>query len=147
MKLHPPIVLYIMRTLVDGFHKIVRHHHWIQKPSIVLALLLIVLSFLAMVQQQRGCNLIVFNSLSDPSAHITTPTRSNRTPISTYIQDTQRSSFQLYSRLHTNNNWMFIFYCCHNCNHSTYIFNTSSIDLSILQLKKVKYMDRIHFKC
>ena len=44
------IVLYVMRTLVDSFHKIVRHHRWIQRPSIILALLLIVLAFLTMVQ-------------------------------------------------------------------------------------------------
>ena len=37
-----------MRTLVDGFCKIVRHRRWIQRLGIVLALLLIVLAFLAM---------------------------------------------------------------------------------------------------
>ena len=54
MKLHSPIVLYIMRTLVDGFRKIVCHHRWIQRPGVIVALLLIVLAFLAMVQQRRG---------------------------------------------------------------------------------------------
>ena len=43
-----------MRMLVDGFRMIVRHHRWIQRQGIVLALLLIVLAFFAMVQQQRG---------------------------------------------------------------------------------------------
>ena len=36
-----------MRTLVDGFRKIVHHRRWIQRLGIVLALLLIVLAFLA----------------------------------------------------------------------------------------------------
>ena len=40
--------------LVDAFRKIVRHHWWIQRPGIILALLLIVPAFLALVQQQRG---------------------------------------------------------------------------------------------
>ena len=43
-----------MRTLVNHFRKIVRHHRWIQRPGIMLALLLKVLAFLAMVQQRRG---------------------------------------------------------------------------------------------
>ena len=43
-----------MQTLVDGFRKIVRYHRWIQRLGIILALLLIVLAFLAMVQQRRG---------------------------------------------------------------------------------------------
>ena len=54
MKLDPSIVLYITRTLVDGFRKVVRHHRWIQRPGIILALLLILLAFLAKVQQRRG---------------------------------------------------------------------------------------------
>ena len=40
-----------MRIFVDGFCKIVYQHHWIQRPGIILPLLLIVLAFLAMVQQ------------------------------------------------------------------------------------------------
>ena len=48
---HPPIVLYIMRTLVDHFRKTVHHRRWIQRLGIILALLLIVLAFLARVQQ------------------------------------------------------------------------------------------------
>ena len=50
----PTNSLYIMRTLVDRFRKIVRHRRWIQRPGTILALLLIVLAFLAMVQQRRG---------------------------------------------------------------------------------------------
>ena len=54
-----------MRMLVDGFRKIVRYHRWIQRPGIIVALLLIVLAFLAMVQQRTGevqkFALIVFN--------------------------------------------------------------------------------------
>ena len=49
----PTNSLYIMQTLVDSFHKIVRHHRWIQRRGIVLALLLIMLAFLAMVQKRR----------------------------------------------------------------------------------------------
>ena len=45
-------VLYIMRTLVDRFRTIVRHLRWIQRPGIMLALLLIVLAFLATAQQR-----------------------------------------------------------------------------------------------
>ena len=43
-KLHPPIVLYIMRMLVDGFHKVVCYCCWIERPGII-ALLLIVPAF------------------------------------------------------------------------------------------------------
>ena len=43
-----------MRTLVDRYRKIVRHCRWIQRPGIILALLLIVLAFLGIVQQRRG---------------------------------------------------------------------------------------------
>ena len=43
-----------MWTLVDPFHKIVHHHHWIEGPCIILALLLIMLAFLTMVQHRRG---------------------------------------------------------------------------------------------
>ena len=40
--------------MIDYFRKIVRHYRWIQRPGIILALLIIVLAFLAMVQQRRG---------------------------------------------------------------------------------------------
>ena len=43
-----------MQMLVYRFRKIVRQRRWIQRPGIILALLLTALSFLAMVQQQRG---------------------------------------------------------------------------------------------
>ena len=43
-----------MRMFIDRFRKIVRHRRWIQGPCIILALLLIVLAFLAIVQQRRG---------------------------------------------------------------------------------------------
>ena len=43
-----------MRMLVDRFRKIVRHRRWIQRLETILALLLIVLAFLAVVQQRRG---------------------------------------------------------------------------------------------
>ena len=43
-----------MRTLVDRFRKSVRHRRYIQRLGIILALLLIVLAFLAKVQQRRG---------------------------------------------------------------------------------------------
>ena len=38
-----------MRMFIDHFLKIVHHHCWIQRLGIILALLLIVLAFLAMV--------------------------------------------------------------------------------------------------
>ena len=41
-----------MQMLVDSFHKIVHHHCWIQRLGIILALLLIVLTFLTMVQKR-----------------------------------------------------------------------------------------------
>ena len=47
-------LVYIMRTLVDRFRKIVRHRRWIQRLGIILALLLFLLAFLAMVQQRTG---------------------------------------------------------------------------------------------
>ena len=57
----PTNSLYIMRTLVDGFHRIVCHHHWIQRLGIILALLLIVLALAAMSNvEARKCDLIVF---------------------------------------------------------------------------------------
>ena len=55
------------------WRKIVRHHHWIQRPGIILALLLIVL-FLAMVQQQWGPKTQP-HRVQQAQAHITMPTR------------------------------------------------------------------------
>ena len=50
-----------MRTLVDHFRKIACHHCRIQRLGIILALLLIVLAFLATIQQSnrevRTCDL------------------------------------------------------------------------------------------
>ena len=56
---------------VDRFRKIVRQHRWIQRPGIILALLLTALAFLTMVQQQRSKNVMAWT-------YITTPTGSNR---------------------------------------------------------------------
>ena len=43
-----------MQTLVYHFHKIVCHCHWNQRQGIILALILIVLAFLAITKQRRG---------------------------------------------------------------------------------------------
>ena len=51
VKLHPPIALYIIRTLIDRSCKIVRQCHWIQRRGAILGLLLFVL--LAIVRQQK----------------------------------------------------------------------------------------------
>ena len=77
VKLCPPIVLYIIvlyiiQTLVKGFCKTVHHLHWIQRPGIIVALLLIVLAFLAMVQQRRGLKMLPHRV----QQNITTPTES-----------------------------------------------------------------------
>ena len=140
-----------MRTLVDGFRKIVRHRRWIQGPGIVLALLLIVLAFLAWYGngEVRKCDLIVFNS---PIRAHTLPRLLEvyRMPI---LTDTSVYSgdaavvLQSYSRLLQITIEYLFCYCCHNTNHST-IFNARSIALATLQLKtpsKLKYMDRIHY--
>ena len=57
-----------MQTLVDRFRKIVRHCRWIQRLGIILALLLIVLAFLAIAQQRsKVC------STAQARAHIIPP--------------------------------------------------------------------------
>ena len=61
--------MHIMRMLVDRFPKNVRHRRWIQRPDIILALLLIVLAFFVMVQQRRAPKMRL-----QARAHITTPT-------------------------------------------------------------------------
>ena len=55
-------------------YKIVHHHRWIQRPGILLALLLIMLAFLAMVQQSRGPKMR--RRVQQAQAHITMPTGS-----------------------------------------------------------------------
>ena len=52
-----------------------RHRCWIQRPSTIVALLRIVLAFLVSVKQRRGPKMPVQQS------QITTPTGSNRMPI------------------------------------------------------------------
>ena len=52
-------------TLVDCFRKIVRHSRWVQRPGIILVLLLIVLAFLVAVVRSKNA-----------TSHITTPTKS-----------------------------------------------------------------------
>ena len=44
----------IMRALVYNIYKIVHHLQWIQRPGIILTLLLIVLTFVIIVQQWKG---------------------------------------------------------------------------------------------
>ena len=148
MKLHPPIVLYIMQTLVDGFRKIVRYHRWIQRLGIILALLLIVLAFLAMVQQRRGSKMqchhvqqpkhITMSTGSIPNAHTDTSVYSRYTAVvlSTVLANEQSC---------TNKNWVFILLLL----SQLLLFYASSISLAILQLKKktstLKYMDKIHY--
>ena len=51
--------------LVYRFCKIVHHLQWVQRLGIIIALLLIMLTFLNIVWQEvRKCGLIVLNSLS-----------------------------------------------------------------------------------
>ena len=119
MKLHPPIVLYIMRTLVDSFHKIVRHHCWIQRLGVLLALLLIMLAFLAMVQQWRGPKM--WSHRVQQAEHIhyhgSIPNAHNQ-----YIRIFR--IFRIHSSRLFNCTCSYVqitieclfCYCCHNCN-------------------------------
>ena len=59
-----------MRMLVYDFRKIMRHHYWIQRPGIILALLVIVLAFLTLGQQRSGLKMLC----STAQTHITTYT-------------------------------------------------------------------------
>ena len=108
------------------------------------------LAFLALVQQRRGpkWDLIMFNSLS---THITTPTGSILKAHNGYIRIFWIRSGRPFNctrgYIQITTECLFCC-CCHNCNHSTFFFNASSIALAILQLKnpsKLKYMDRIHY--
>ena len=57
-------------TLVDCFRKIVRHSHWVQRPGIILVLLLIVLAFLtAMVRSKNATSYITTPTKIIPNAH------------------------------------------------------------------------------
>ena len=93
VQLHPPIVLciIIMRTLVDRIGKILRHRSWSQKPGITLVLLLIMLTFLTMVEQRRGPkmgphrpNLIVFNTITTPTGSVPNAHNGHAPPYSGY---------------------------------------------------------------
>ena len=88
-----------MRTLVDRFRTIVRHRRWIQRPGIILALLFIVLAFLAMVQQWTGPTMRLHRVLL-VQAHYTTPTGSIPDVHNGYLRilDTLWWSFPLYSQ-------------------------------------------------
>ena len=112
VKLHPPIVVYIVRTHVDCFCKIVGHLHWIQRPDIILALLLIVLAFLASVQQRRGLKMWL-HRVQQPTAHITTPTGS--------IPHADTSVFRTCSGgpFHSTGKW-----CCYKEQKSVYLVTT-----------------------
>ena len=59
------------------------HHHWIQKLGIVLALLVIVLDFFAMVQQWRAPKMRP-HDVQQIQAHITMPTGSIPNPHNRY---------------------------------------------------------------
>ena len=74
VKLHPRQFCTYFRC----FHKIVCHHCWIQRPGILLALLLIVLDSLTSVQHRRGLKMWppCVQQHAAGWAHITTPTRS-----------------------------------------------------------------------
>ena len=109
--------LYMMRTLVVGFHMIVSHHRWIQRPGI--------------------------HCVQQAIAYITTPTVSILNAHNGYwylcILDTQQWSFPLYlqkkifSQLCTNINRVF---CINNC-IILHFFKQVSITLAILQLHRI----------
>ena len=107
-----------MRTLVDSFHKIVRHHCWIQRLGVLLALLLIMLAFLAMVQQWRGLKMWSHHVQQPEHIHYhgSIPSAHNQ-----YIR-----IFRIY-RIHSSRLFnctcsyvqitieCLFCYCCHNC--------------------------------
>ena len=111
------------RTVIDRFRKIVRYHRWIQRPGIILALLLIALAFLAMVQRRRGPKMRP-HRVQQPEHMLPRLPEVYRIPIT----DTSRYSGYAAVVLSTvlANEWLrtiecLFCYCCHNCNHSTFL--------------------------
>ena len=108
VKQHPLIVLYIMRTLVDSFCKIVRHHRWIQKTGHCIS----TVAYRASLSHHgtatdRSENAI--SSCSTAQAHITTPTGSIPNAHNGYLRILQMHSCTFANeQLHTNNNRVFI---------------------------------------
>ena len=119
VKLHPPIVLYIMQTLVDHFRKTVRHRRWIQKLGAILALLLIVLAFSP------------WYSTGQVTSHITMPTGSIPNAHNGYLRipHTQQWSFPLLA----NEKFRIAMYQSSVYCINTLHFYASSIALAILE--------------
>ena len=108
-----------MRMLVDSFHKIVRHHRWIQRLGVLLALLLMMLAFLAMVQHWRGPKMWS-HRVQQPEhihCHGSIPNAHNQYICIFRIFRIHSSRLFNCTRSYIQITIQCLFcYCCHNCN-------------------------------